>query len=122
VFHRPTRVGDKSTLIFLIPTLFCPQVFDDSRIQGSLLEKVVAAFLRLAYNACQVPNRYKIDRSLGFNVDPTVFASGRFSDVRKGKLGGQLVAVKTLRMFLDSKMSEGQKVRHPRLCFFFVLH
>ena len=64
----------------------------------------------LAYNASQVPNRYKIDRSLDFDVDPTAFASGGFSDVRRGKLGDQLVAVKILRMAQDSNVVELQKV------------
>ena len=82
----------------MVLTIFRPQVFDDGRLGEALLEKVVTAFLGLAYNACQVPNRYKIDRSLAFNVDTAVLASGRFSDLRRGYLGGQLVALKTLRM------------------------
>jgi len=72
----------------------------------------------LAFNACQVPDRYKIDCSLVFEIDPVVFASGGFSDVRRGNLGGQLVAVKVLRTSLNSNLHELQKVRRAGLCLF----
>jgi len=107
VFIDP--LGSEPASIFLVLTLFCPQVFDDGRLSEALLEKVVMVFLELAYNACQVPNRYKIERGLAFDVDPTVFASGRFSDVRKGNLSSQLVAVKTIRTVLYSDLPEIQK-------------
>jgi len=99
----------------------CPQVVNDDRLHGDLLGHAIVVFLRLAYNTCQVPNSYKIDRSLAFNVDPTVFASGRFSDIRRGNLGGQLVAVKTIRMFVDSDTPGIQKVDALN-SFFFVPH
>lgn len=45
------------------------------------------------------------------------FASGGFSDVQKGILGGQLVAVKVMRMALDKNLHELQKVRCTGPCF-----
>lgn len=67
----------------------------------------------LAFNARQVPNSYEVDRSLGYDVDPVAFASGGFSDVRRGNLGGQVVAVKILRMSEHSDVLKLQKVGTP---------
>jgi len=53
-----------------------------------------------------------------FDVEPEPFASGGFSDVRRGKLGDRLVAVKVLRMTLDN-VPEVQKVRYTYFRFFF---
>ena len=75
----------------------------------------------LAFNARQVPNSYKVDRSLGYDVDPVAFASGGFSDVRRGNLGGQVVAVKVLRMSEHGDMLELQKVGYTEL-YLFSLH
>ena len=75
-------------------------------------------FRSLAFNACQIPNHYKVDRSLGYDVDPVAFASGGFSDVRKGKLNGQVVAVKVLRMSEHSDVLELQKVSYTGLYLF----
>ena len=75
----------------------------------------------LAYNAGQVPNRYKINRNLTFDVDPVAFASGGFSDVRRGTLGDKLVAVKVLRMAQDSNVVELQKVGSTDVFFSFKL-
>ena len=73
----------------------------------------------LAYNACQVPNRYRIDRHLVFNVEPVAFAGGGFSDVYKGTLGNdQLVAVKVLRMATTNDIHQIQKVRFTEPPFF----
>jgi hypothetical protein len=71
----------------------------------------------LAFNAAQVPNRYTVDRSLELNIDSVAFASGSFSDVRQGTLGGKLVAVKILRMAQNSNVVEHHKVGHAEFRF-----
>jgi hypothetical protein len=71
----------------------------------------------LAYNAAQVPNRYKIDLSLKFDIDSGAYACGRFSDLLRGTLDGKLVAVKILRMAQDSDVVKLQKVGHAEFRF-----
>ena len=68
----------------------------------------------LAYNSCQVPNSYKIDRKLrNFEILPGApFASGGFSNARKGTLDGKPVAVKVLRVSRETNVVELQKVIH----------
>ena len=55
---------------------------------GKLSNRTLSVLRSLAYNFYRVPNRCKIDRSLAFDVDPAIFASGGFSDIRisKGEL------------------------------------
>lgn len=96
-----------------------PQVLDHGKQLGRLSNRTLAVLRSLAFNARQVPNHYKVDRSLGYDVDPVAFASGGFSDVRKGKLGGHVVAVKVLRMAEHSDILELQKVGYTELYFFF---
>ncbi|KAF9777432.1 kinase-like domain-containing protein [Thelephora terrestris] len=74
-----------------------------------LSNRVLLVLQYLAYKAGRIPNRYKIDRSLSFDMDPEAFASGGFSDVRRGDLGGQLVAVKILRIARSNDATELQK-------------
>jgi len=107
--HKPTSIS--STLI-----LSRPQVLEHGRNLGGPWNRTLRVLRSLAYNSCQVPYRYRVDRSLVFEINPVAFASGGFSDVRKGNLGGQLVAVKVMRMALDKKLHELQKVRCTGLC------
>ena len=95
------------------------QVLDHGKNLGNLSNRTLAVLRSLAFNARQVPNHYKVDRSLGYDVDPVAFASGGFSDVRKGKLGGRVVAVKVLRMAEHSDVLELQKVGYTELYLFF---
>ena len=91
---------------------FRSQILDRGRNLGRLSNRTLGVLRSLAFNACQVPNNYKVDQNLVYDVDPVDFASGGFSDVRKGNLGGQVVAVKILRMAKTSNVLELQKVRY----------
>lgn len=94
-----------------------PQVLDRGRNLGRLSNRTLGVMRGLAYNSCQVPTRYKVDQSLDFKIDPAAFASGGFSDVRKGNLGGQLVAVKVMRMDQNTDLLWLQRVRYTELYF-----
>lgn len=64
----------------------------------------------LARNSGQVPSRYQVKPG-ALSVDGPPIASGSFSDLRRGKLGGKTVAVKTLKPPRGSKPQDVQKVR-----------
>lgn len=114
--HPAIWADYRSTPILSMLILLCRQVLDHGENLGKLSNRTLGVLRTLAYNACKVPNHYKIDRSMTFDVDTVIFASGGFSDVRKGRLGGQLVAVKVLRMALNSNVPDMQKVRCAELC------
>lgn len=98
--------------------LFRLQILDHGRNLGRLSDRVLRVLRSLAFNACQVPNHYKIDSSLAFDIDPVRSASGGFSEVHKGNLGGKLIAVKILRISQQSDVVLLQKVRCTELCLF----
>ena len=50
----------------------------------------------LAYESCQVPSHYQVKPGT-LSIESDVIASGGFSDIRRGRLGDTIVAVKTLR-------------------------
>ena len=95
-----------------------PQILDRGGDQARISHRIIGVLRSLAYNACQVPNRYKIDRNLDFDVDAVAFASGGFADVRRGRLGGELVAVKVMRVASSGNVRQIQKVIHTELRFF----
>lgn len=119
--HSLISADYRTTLVSSMLILFRPQVLDHDRNRGSLSNRTLSVLRSLAFNACQVPNHYKVDRSLGYDVDPTPFASGGFSEVLRGNLGSKAVAVKVLRMTEDTNVLELQKVRYTEL-YFFSLH
>ena len=45
-----------------------------------------------------------------------IFASGGFADIREGKLKGKVVAIKTIRTSLETKVDEVLEVRKPAVC------
>ena len=51
---------------------------------------------KLAYDSCQVPSHYQVEPG-ALNIESGVIAGGGFSDIRRGRLGDTIVAVKTLR-------------------------
>jgi len=116
---RPSpRIDHKIVPMLSILTLFRPQVLDRGKNLGRLSNRTLGVLRSLAFNSSQVPNHYKIDRNLAYEVDTESFAGGGFSDIRRGTLGNQLVAVKVLRMTVEN-VPEVQKVRYINLRFFF---
>ena len=52
---------------------------------------------KLAGASRQIPKSYLVGTFTWYKVEKRVFASGGFADIRKGKLNGMNVAVKTIR-------------------------
>ena len=71
----------------------------------------------LACNSGQVPPRYQVKPGT-LSVDGGVIASGNFSDLRRGKLDGKTVAVKTLKPHQGNNPRDVQKVRFVSKHFF----
>lgn len=117
--HPSLRIDCKIVSMSSMLTPFRPQILDRGRNLGRLSNRTLGVLRSLAYNSSQVPNYYKIDRNLVFDVEPEPFARGGFSDVQRGSLGDRLVAVKVLRMAHDN-VPEVQKVRNPADPFFFL--
>ncbi|KAF9777430.1 kinase-like domain-containing protein [Thelephora terrestris] len=101
-----TSLEDEDAIVVLD---ILAKILERVRNLENLSNHVLRVFQSLAYKAGQVPNCYKIDRNLDFQIDPVAFASGGFSDVRKGSLGGHVVAVKVLRMAQNSNVVKLQK-------------
>jgi len=90
------HIDYKIASIFFKANPFRQQVLDRGKTLGRLSNRTLGVLRSLAYNSSQVPNHYKIDRNLVFDVEPEPFASGGFSDVRRGNLGDRLVSISAL--------------------------
>ena len=71
----------------------------------------------LAHDSCQVPPRYQVKPD-ALSVENKVLTGGASSDIRRGRLGGMTVAVKTLRNFGRINPNDAQKVRAAPKFFF----
>ena len=87
-----------------------PQILDRGGNPGNLSNRTLGVLRSLAYDACQVPNRYRIDRNLAFDVAPTPFDGGGFAEIHRGRLGDRQVAVKVLRMAVNNDPYKTRKV------------
>ena len=58
---------------------------------------------RLAGTSRQVPKSYLVGRFTRCKVEKRVIANGGFADIRKGKLNGRDVAIKTIRVSLEDE-------------------
>ena len=66
---------------------------------------------KLAGDTCQVPESYLIGRWTRYTVEKEIVASGGFADVREGRLGKRVVAVKTIRTTRETDVNVTHKVR-----------
>ena len=57
--------------------------------------------LSLARASRQVPKRYLVGTFTSCKVEERVIANGGYADIRKGRLKGKTVAVKTIRISLE---------------------
>jgi len=73
------------------------QLFISGKIPSEHGRDTLHAMRALAYNSGQVPPRYQVNRH-SLRKDADVIANGAFADVRKGRLGGKTVAIRTLRI------------------------
>ena len=73
---------------------------------------------RLAGASRQVPKSYLVGTFTWYKVEKTVIASGGFADIRKGKLNGMDVAVKTIRIPIknEKELDEIHEVRNAADC------
>ena len=73
---------------------------------------------RLAGASRQVPKSYFVDPFTRYKVGKRVIASGGFADIRKGRLKGKNVAVKTIRISLEDEKNIGpiHEVRDMAYC------
>ena len=60
------------------------QVPNRGRKPGSLSNRIPGPLRSFTFNASQVPNQNKADRSFGEVIDSERFATGGYSDVRRG--------------------------------------
>ena len=73
------------------------QIIRDDKVPIGYERDTLSVMRSLAYDSAQVPPRYQVDPH-SLSVEGTVIASGGFAEVRKGRLGGRMVAVRTLRI------------------------
>jgi len=86
------------------------QVLRDGKIPGEYERDTLCTIRTLAYNSGQVPPRYQVDRRSLSMEKHTIIGNGAFADVRKGRLCGKIVAVRTLRIDQKTDFDEAQKV------------
>lgn len=85
------------------------KVFKDGKIPNGYERDILRVMRSLAYNSAQVPPRYQVDpRTL--RVEGDVIANGAYADVRKGRLGDRVVAVRTLRIDRQTDLHDARKV------------
>lgn len=65
---------------------------------------------KLAGDTRQVPKSYRIGKWTSYTVKEGLVASGGFADIREGRLGKRVVAVKTIRMTREIDVGEIHKV------------
>jgi hypothetical protein len=67
---------------------------------------------KLAGASRQVPKSYLVGTFTRCKVEKRIFASGGFADVRKGRMMGMDVAVKTIRISLEDDIGPIHEVRN----------
>ena len=72
----------------------------------------------LAGASRQVPKSYLIGTLARYKVKDEIIASGGSADIRRGRFGGKVVAVKTIRMLREMMLAidEIHKVRNMARC------
>jgi hypothetical protein len=65
---------------------------------------------RLAGNTRQVPKSYTIGRWTRYTVREEIIAGGGYADVREGRLGHRVIAIKTLRVSQETNIDDLHKV------------
>jgi hypothetical protein len=85
------------------------QVFRDGKIPREDISSTLYTMRKLAYSSGQVPASYQVNRQ-SLSAEATVIARGAFTDVRKGALGGRVVAIRTMGIDEQTDESESKKV------------
>ena len=100
----------KSVFLPALKLLRENQVPDGTKLHAlQLLQKLAGA-------SRQVPKSYFVGNLTWFKVWEEVIEHGGFSDIRRGKLGGKVVAVKTIRTSLETNGDVVNEVREVAGC------
>ena len=83
----------------------------DDRVPNETKSHAFKLLRKLAGASCQVPKSYLIGKSTRYKVKNEVYACGGFADIREGRLGKKVVAVKTLRKSQETAVDVLHKVR-----------
>ena len=90
------------------------QLFRDDKIPNECERDILSMMRLLAHDSSQVPPRYQVEPH-ALSVEGGIIANGAFSNIRKGKLGGKTVAVKTLKNDQGIDLHDVQKACCIRL-------
>lgn len=93
-----------------------PQVFRDDKLSNEYYRDTLSVMRALAHDSSQVPPRYQVEPE-ALSVEAGVIAHGASSEVRKGKLGDKIVAVKTLKVDQQTDPRHLRKVCCTQLLF-----
>ena len=88
------------------------KVLEHNQVPDETKSRAFELLRQLAGASCQVPKRYLIGTWTIYTVKKDPIASGGFADIREGKLGKKVVAVKTIRISRDKleKLGDIHKV------------
>jgi len=86
-------------------------VLKHNQVPDGARSRALELIRQLAGASYQVPRGYLISRWTRYTVKNEIIASGGFADVREGRLGGRVVAVKTIRTSRETNNEEIHRVR-----------
>ena len=86
------------------------QALKGERLQGKVAHQGFILLRKLSAHTGKLPDCYLVEKGPGFQVEKPIFAAGGFADVRRGKLAGKKVAIKTIRMAQDQDLLNVRKV------------
>ena len=110
---RPTNRTDKPRRDGSYMTSDSPSTFKAlKQIEGpnKTRSNAFKVLRKLAGNTRQVPKSYLIGRWTRYTVKEEIIASGGFADVREGRLGDRVIAVRTIRVSLQTNIDDTHKV------------
>lgn len=110
-WHRPFTSATTTHIAYLS---IRPKALKDDRVPDKTRSHAFKLLRKLAGASRQVPKSYLIDKSTRYKVKNEVYARGGFADIREGRLGKKVVAVKTLQKSQETKVDTLHKVRKAR--------
>ena len=93
-----------------------PKMLKENQAADRTKSRAYKLLRRLAGASLQVPKSYLVGKWTRFKVEDEVIARGGFADIREGKLGGMVVAVKTLNTSHTADANAIHKVRGTAGC------
>ncbi|KAF9781214.1 kinase-like domain-containing protein [Thelephora terrestris] len=105
------RGKDAATIINAIDKLL-----KGGQLPDETQKRALNLMRRLAGASRQVPKSYLVGIFTRCKVEKTIFANGGFADVRKGRLKGKDVAIKTIRTSLQDEIEGRIILIHEAFC------